>query len=64
LTDTLKILNNNHIRRTLTAKVLLVLAKTITASLDSCIFTDEMLGMCLKAFNDCMVYKITDPLIG
>lgn len=57
-------LNSSHSRRTISGKVLLVLAKTITASLSNYQMTDDMISMCLKAFNDSLAYKITDPIVG
>jgi hypothetical protein len=62
--DIIKILSNNHVRRTLPAKVLMVLAQTITASLDSCELSEDVVGQCLKAFNDSMFHKTKDSLIG
>jgi hypothetical protein len=44
--------------------VLVVLAKLIDATLESCPFTDEMVGICLKAFSEALVQKATDPQIN
>lgn len=62
--DILKLLSSTHIRRTLTTKVLIVLAKLIEATLNNCPFSDEMVGMCLRAFSESLIQKSTDPLIG
>jgi hypothetical protein len=51
VTDILKLLNSSHIRRTLSAKVILILAKLIDATINTCPFTDEMITICLKAFS-------------
>ena len=64
VSDIIRVLNNNHIRRTLPAKVLMVLAQTISASLHSFELTDESVGHCLKAFNESLFHKTNDPLIG
>jgi hypothetical protein len=65
VTEIIKVLSNNHIRRTLPARVLIVLAKTITASLHGSELSEEVVGQCLKAFNDSMFHKTNanDPLI-
>jgi hypothetical protein len=62
--DVLKLLSSIHIRRTLTTKVLIVLAKLIEATLNNCPFSDEMVGMCLRAFSESLIQKAIDPLIG
>ena len=62
--DLVRVLSNNHIRRTLPAKVLMVLAQTISASLDSYELGDEVVGQCLKAFSESLFHKTNDPLIG
>lgn len=63
VTDILKLLNSNHIRRTLSAKVILILARIIGAAVNNCPFTDEMITMCLKAFSESLIQKSTDPII-
>ncbi len=60
----MKLLSSTHIRRTLTVKVLAVLAKLIEATLDNCPFTDELVGICLKAFSEALLQKATDPQIN
>lgn len=42
----------------------MVLAQTITSSLDNCELGEDVVGQCLKAFNDSMFHKTKDPLIG
>lgn len=64
ISDNTKVLSSNHIRRTLPVKVLMVLAKTITASLDSYELSDEVVGYCLKAFTESVFNKANDPLIA
>lgn len=63
MNDILKLLSSTHIRRTLTVKVLVVLAKLIDATLESCPFTDEMVSICLKAFREAVFQKGADPQI-
>ena len=64
LHDLIRIINNNHIRRTLPAKILIVLAKSITALVQKVHFNDEMLSMCFKSYNECLAFKMADPLIN
>lgn len=63
VTDLIKLLNNNHVRRSIQAKVIMLLGKTITAALDSCQLPPEIVGQCLKAFNESTINKINDPNI-
>ncbi len=56
-------LSNGHTRRTMPAKILIILAKILTASLEGKQLPDDLLSQCFKSFYESLGWKLNDPLV-